>query len=237
MSKVICLWASPRNISTAMMYSFAQRKETKVVDEPFYAYYLNNVNPKTLHPGKEEILNSQSSNFNEVLKKLNEINIKELLFIKNMTHHLGGQNIDFAKNWSNVILTRSPKKSIASFSKVIKNPTLQDLGYKLQYELAKDFKKNKIEFYLLQAEDLLMNPENYLMKICDFSRIKFYKEMLSWPKGGIIEDGVWAKYWYENVHNSIGFKEHNYHEETPLTVKYNSLYKEASFYYDALKNI
>jgi hypothetical protein len=120
---------------------------------------------------------------------------------------------------------------------VIKNPTLQDLGYKLQYELAKDFKKNKIEFYLLQAEDLLMNPENYLMKICDFSRIKFSKKMLSWPKGGIIEDGVWAKYWYENVHNSTGFKKRNSHEETSLPVKYNSLYKEASFYYEALKNI
>ena len=237
MSKIICLWASPRNISTAMMYSFAQRKEIKVVDEPFYAYYLNNVNSNTLHPGKKEILNSQSSNFNEVLQELNELNTKELLFIKNMTHHLDGQNIDFAKNWCNVILTRSPKKSIASFSKVIKNPTLQDLGYKLQYKLAKDFKKNKIEFYLLQAEDLLINPENYLMKICDFSKIKFYKEMLTWPKGGIIEDGVWAKYWYKNVHNSTGFKERNSHEETSLPVKYNSLYKEASFYYEALKNI
>jgi len=67
MSKVICMWASPRNISTAMMYSFAQRKDVVVVDEPFYAYYLKNVNPKTSHPGKTEILNSQSSNFKKVL--------------------------------------------------------------------------------------------------------------------------------------------------------------------------
>lgn len=237
MSKVICLWASPRNISTAMMYSFAQRKDMAVVDEPFYAYYLKNINPKTSHPGKKEILNSQSSNFNKVLQELNELNTKELLFIKNMTHHLDGQNIDFAKNWYNVILTRSPKKSIASFSKVIKNPTLQDLGYKLQYELAKDFQKNKIEFYLIEAEDLLINPEKHLKKICDFSNITFSKKMLSWPKGGNIADGVWAKYWYENVHTSTGFKEYNSQEEIQLPVKYNSLYKEASFYYDALKNI
>jgi hypothetical protein len=237
MSKIICLWASPRNISTAMMYSFAQRKETIVVDEPFYAYYLNNVNSKTLHPGKKEILNSQSSNLKKVLQELNEINSKELLFIKNMTHHLDSQNIDFAKNWSNVILTRSPKRSISSFSRVIKNPTLRDIGYKLQYELAKEFQKNKIEFYLLQAEDLLINPEKHLKKICDFSKIKFSKKMLSWSKGGISEDGVWAKYWYKNVHNSTGFKESNSQEEIQLPVKYNSLLKEASFFYDALKNI
>ena len=29
--------------------------------------------------------------------------------------------------------------------------------------------------------------------------------MLNWDRGGIKEDGVWAKYWYENVHNSEGF--------------------------------
>jgi hypothetical protein len=237
MIKIICLWASPRNISTAMMYSFAQRKEIVVVDEPFYAYYLNNVNSNTLHPGKKEILNSQSSNFKEVLQELNEIKNNELLFIKNMTHHLNGQKKDFARKWCNVILTRSPKNSIASFSKVIKKPTLQDLGYKLQYELAKEFQKNKIDFHLLEAEDLLMNPEKHLKKICDFSKFKFSKKMLSWNKGGINEDGVWAKYWYENVHNSTGFNVGKFQEEIQLPVKYNSLCKEASFYYDALKNI
>ena len=36
----IMLWSSPRNISTALMYSFAQREDTSVMDEPFYAYYL-----------------------------------------------------------------------------------------------------------------------------------------------------------------------------------------------------
>ena len=97
--------------------------------------------------------------------------------------------------------------------------------------------QNKIEFYLLQAEDLLMNPENHLEKICAFSNIKFSKKMLSWPKGGITEDGVWAKYWYENVHNSTGFNVGKSQEETQIPVKYNSLYKEANFYYNNLKNI
>ena len=37
----ICLWSGPRNVSTAMMYSFAQRDDTVVYDEPFYGYYLD----------------------------------------------------------------------------------------------------------------------------------------------------------------------------------------------------
>ena len=36
----IAMWSGPRNISTAMMYSFAAREDCDVVDEPFYAAYL-----------------------------------------------------------------------------------------------------------------------------------------------------------------------------------------------------
>jgi len=33
-------WSGPRNVSTALMYSFRQRTDTTVVDEPIYAHYL-----------------------------------------------------------------------------------------------------------------------------------------------------------------------------------------------------
>ena len=38
------VWSGPRNISTALMRSFENRKDTKVYDEPFYAYYLKKTN-------------------------------------------------------------------------------------------------------------------------------------------------------------------------------------------------
>ena len=34
------IWSGPRNISTALMYSFAQRSDTQVIDEPLYGHYL-----------------------------------------------------------------------------------------------------------------------------------------------------------------------------------------------------
>ena len=36
----IAMWSGPRNLSTAMMYSFGARPDFAVVDEPFYAAYL-----------------------------------------------------------------------------------------------------------------------------------------------------------------------------------------------------
>ena len=56
MTKRINLISGPRNISTALMYSFGNRKDTSVVDEPMYAYYLHNTGID--HPGKEAVLGS-----------------------------------------------------------------------------------------------------------------------------------------------------------------------------------
>jgi len=203
--KKIMLWSSPRNISTALMYSFAQRSDTKVVDEPFYAYYLTHVNTKVDHPGKREIFNSQSSNFSEIVNEMEMFMEKDVLFIKNMTHHLAKTNVNFSRNWYHVILTRSPQSAYISFKKVISNPTVLDMGYKEQYAIALKFKKKNIPFYILSSEELLNSPKKELKNLCDYLKINFDNNMLSWDRGGIKEDGIWAKYWYENVHKSHGF--------------------------------
>ena len=68
--KRICLWSGPRNISTALMYSFAQRSDTLVYDEPLYAYYLKNSNAKKYHPGTKEILSSMENNGTKVIEMM-----------------------------------------------------------------------------------------------------------------------------------------------------------------------
>ena len=52
----ICSWSGPRNVSTALMYSFGNREDTIAVDEPFYAHYLRVSDVD--HPGKAEIIAS-----------------------------------------------------------------------------------------------------------------------------------------------------------------------------------
>ena len=60
MNKKICLWSCPRNVSTALMYSFRSRLDTIVFDEPLYAHYLKVSNSN--HPGREEVLDTQENN-------------------------------------------------------------------------------------------------------------------------------------------------------------------------------
>ena len=70
LTKRICLWSGPRNISTALMYSFSQRNDTKVFDEPLYAHYLNSTMAYQYHPGANEVLESQEKDGAKVIKNM-----------------------------------------------------------------------------------------------------------------------------------------------------------------------
>ena len=52
----LAMWSGPRNLSTAMMYSFAARRDCAIWDEPFYGAYLRKTGLS--HPMREEILDS-----------------------------------------------------------------------------------------------------------------------------------------------------------------------------------
>lgn len=82
----ISLWSSPRNISTALMYSFAQRQDTKVLDEPLYAHYLSNTPAKTYHPAAEEVLRTMENDGQKVVEMMLGNAEKPVLFYKNMTY-------------------------------------------------------------------------------------------------------------------------------------------------------
>ena len=101
------------------MYSFAQRKDTKVFDEPLYAHYLSKTEAKKYHPDAELIMNSQECNGQKVVQNMLTENDSEVLFYKNMTHHLLDLNLDFLAQGFNLILTRNPREMLTSFYQVI----------------------------------------------------------------------------------------------------------------------
>ena len=231
MNKIICLWSCPRNISTALMYSFAQRDDTRVFDEPLYAHYLKVSGAK--HPAREEILNALDNDGNKVVQEVILQKSTKLLFHKLMTHFLIDINTEFLSLVKNIILIRTPKEIINSYNKVILNPTMQDIGVKQQYELYLDLKKRGNEPIILDTKYLLHNPELLLKKLCMLLEISFDKKMLRWERGGRVEDGIWAKYWYQNLHDSKGFLPYDARKIT-LTKSNTLLESECLPYYKFL---
>ena len=67
MSVNIAMWSGPRNISTAMMYSFGNRADCAAWDEPFYAFSL--VNHGNDHPMRDEIIAANESDWDALVAK------------------------------------------------------------------------------------------------------------------------------------------------------------------------
>ncbi len=203
--KRIALWSGPRNISTALMYSFAQRADTRVYDEPLYAHYLVNSDAAEYHPAAQETINSMENDGSKVIELMLTDNSKPVLFFKNMTHHLLDLDISFMSNLVNVMLTRSPREMIMSFAKVIPNPTMKDIGYAAHIDLVKRMKESGIKPIILDSKEVLLEPEKRLKQLCNEAEIPWDANMLHWEAGARPEDGIWASHWYSNVHKSTGF--------------------------------
>jgi hypothetical protein len=206
-TKRICLWSGPRNISTALMYSFAQRKDTSVVDEPLYAHYLTSTEAHDYHPGADEVISTQLNDGNRVIREviMGEYDTP-LVFFKNMTHHLVDLKWDFLKETTNIILTRDPRDMLPSYARHIKHPAMQDVGYAKHLELLNYLHGIGQKPPVIDSKEILIRPGNKLAQLCNYLDIPFDESMLNWNPGPRPEDGVWAKHWYQNVHKSSGFE-------------------------------
>lgn len=228
----ICLWSSPRNVSTAFMYSWAQRPDTVVVDEPLYGYYLQKTG--AAHPGREEIIQTMDADAQRVIADMGGRDYqKPVVFFKHMTHHTVEIDLAFMQSLHNVFFIRNPLLIINSYSKVIELPTMSDIGMEMQWQCYLFARQNGYKTTVLDSGELLQQPEIVLKSLCIELNIPFYDDMLQWPRGARPEDGVWAKYWYANVHQSSGFEKPQ--ADIPvLPDRLLPLYEAAKPYYEQL---
>ena len=234
MRKRINIWSSPRNISTAFMYSFAQRTDMTVVDEPLYAHFLSKTDTEAAHPGTLEILETMESDGTKVIDQmLDGQYLTDHVLFKQMTHHLIHLETDFLAKMDNVLLIRDPRRIIASYAKVIPNPALPDIGIKMQYDLFQKLSKVGKLAVVVDAKNLLLNPKGVLSQLCTHLGIPFEEQMLQWEAGPRPEDGCWAKYWYANVHQSTGFM-HYEEKEIKLLGNLAELAERCQPYYSFL---
>jgi Sulfotransferase domain len=228
---ILNLVSGPRNISTALMYAFAQRTDTTVFDEPFYAVYL--AKSEAPHPGADEVLQALSQDESLVKTQITRSNEKPVVFVKNMAHHMEVLNGPWITNAVNIFLIRDPKQIIASYSAVIDHPVMRDIGIEYQYKLFSELRGNGVTPIVLDSQFLLEDPPTVLSKICVLCGLDFEQRMLHWPAGPKDYDGVWAKHWYSNVHKSTGFEKQPT-SSRPLPEHLQPLYARARGFYRKL---
>ncbi|MEE9388199.1 MAG: HAD family hydrolase [Paracoccaceae bacterium] len=198
----IAMWSGPRNLSTAMMYSFGARSDCAVVDEPFYASYLAKTGLD--HPMRGEILAAQSTEPAQVVAHITGSIPRDMphFYQKHMAQHmLPGVDRNWTRDVKNVFLIRHPARVIASYAAKREAPTFDDIGFWQQAELF-DQCDDPI---VIDAHDIRENPSEMIQALCSALGLPYQPSMLAWPKGGHQDDGVWAAHWYGAVHASTGF--------------------------------
>jgi hypothetical protein len=199
----LAVWSGPRNISTALMRAWENRPDTRVVDEPLYAYYLKETGLN--HPVREDVIAAGETSWQKVVAELTAP-VEGVYYQKHMTHHLIPQlPRDWIAQLSNVLLIRDPAEVVASYVRSRSDVVAEDIGLVQQTEL---YDQLGGDVPVIDAADFLQDPERYLRWLCDHVGIEFTDRMLHWPAGPRDSDGVWAPYWYDAVVRSTGFEKY-----------------------------
>ena len=203
----IAMWSGPRNISTAMMRAWENRGDTAVTDEPFYAHYLQATGVN--HPGREEVLASQSTDAVEVAAMLTGPvpDGQAIWYQKHMTQHmLPDMPLDWLDQVTNCFLIRDPERVAASFTIQRPDAAAWELGFEQQARLFEHV-CDKLGHAppVIDAADVLKDPRGTLGALCAELGAPFSERMLCWPAGKRTSDGVWAPHWYSAVERSTGF--------------------------------
>ena len=203
----IAMWSGPRNISTAMMRSFENRADCVVSDEPLYAHYLAATGID--HPMKEAVIASQPTDWRDVVRHITgpAPGGAGVWYQKHMTHHMiPSVGRDWFGAMRHAFLIRDPRAMAASYAAKREGATAADLGAQLQAELYDEVcARTGSEPPVIDAADVLADPEGMLSLLCGALSIPFDAAMLAWPAGSRDSDGVWGDHWYASVRASTGF--------------------------------
>lgn len=197
----IAMWSGPRNLSTAMMYSFGARRDCAIWDEPFYAPFLLRTGAD--HPMAAQVMAAHETDADAVAAAcLGSIPCgKPHFYMKHMPHHMvGDMPLDWAHHCVNIHLIRHPARVIASYVAKRQAPTPEDIRFDRQLELFE-----QLGGLVVDSHDIRADPAGMLARLCAEIGLPWDAGMLQWPAGGRVEDGAWAPHWYGAVHRSTGF--------------------------------
>lgn len=203
----IAMWSGPRNLSTAMMRSFGSRSDTFVSDEPFYGCFLRDSGAD--HPMNDEVIAAMDCDWASVMNKLRGPTPggQPVWYQKHMWHHMVGpiSHEDF-DGFTHAFLIRQPERMIASYLRKREAAAFEDFGLERQAEF---FEREADRLGrappVVDAHDVLNDPEDVLSRLCDALGISWERTMLAWEPGRRDTDGPWAPHWYAAVEASCGF--------------------------------
>ena len=229
--KPVALWAVPRSVSTAFERVFLERGDFKVFHEPFSAsYYYSTERRSNRYASKEP---KEEYNQENVLARILEPRQKRAFF-KDMAYHAASfMSREFASMFTNTFIIRNPTPVISSLSRFWPDFTLEETGYEQLHRLYGFAVENGEAPAIVDASDLLRNPEGTVAAYCAKLDIPFMPEALSWEPHKVPEWEMWAE-WHAEAEQSTGIKKQPLEDDTEIPEGLEEIYEHCLPYYKDL---
>ena len=229
-SKPVALWAVPRSISTALERVFVERGDFKVFHEPFSVSYYS---PDRRSDRFAETEAKQEYEYAEILALMLSVEDRAVYF-KDMAYHIAGiMSREFVSRFTNTFIIRDPAPVISSLSRFWPDFTPEEIGYEQQHRLFGLAVENGEEPAVVDAADLIRDPEGTIKAYCEKIDVPFVAEALSWQPGPVPDWEMWTE-WHEETQESTGIKSQPLEDDTEVPAGLESVYDRCLPYYQEL---
>ncbi|XP_063970006.1 uncharacterized protein LOC129283047 isoform X1 [Lytechinus pictus] len=187
----IMVWSTPRSVSTAFARSMSARGDTEVFWEPYLACYSFGPD-REIHwgDGMPNMLNDKYT-YSYIKELLNaDYPGAKVLFVKGMVEGIRGHFDVVDRGYKHSFLIRHPKKSFRSLARIENDLNLSPV---FNLRTFKDIYHDLERFYqfvqtdfgqsappIIDADDLVTQPEKILPKYCEAMGIAYTPKMLDW---------------------------------------------------------
>jgi hypothetical protein len=156
------------------------------------------------------------------------------VFFKDMAYHVADfMDPEFVARFTNTFIIREPAPVIASLHRFWPDFTFEEAGYGEQHRLFGLAVKNGEEPVVVDARDLLKDPEGTLRAYCGRLGVPFMPESLSWEPGEVPGWEMWAE-WHQEAQESTGIKSEPLEDDEEVPEGLEDVYERCLPYYQEL---
>ena len=232
MNKILALWSTFRATSTAFECMMRERGDFVVFHEPFGLSFYNSEERRNTNRYPDAEIKAEN-NYEATRQRLLDIAKKQQVFIKDMPCYISHLiQPGFVAEFENTFLVRDPAKMLLSLHYRWPDFTLEETGYEPLYRYFMMAQKISGKTpILIDADDLLNDPDSTVKAYCNAVGIPFIPEALSWEPKSRPEINHWQSgVWHSSLNTSNGLRDRKHKEINYGTVEDNDRLKQAYEY-------
>ena len=206
MYPIVALWTHPRSISTAFERVMMERKDFKILHEPFsYLYYVHQEGATI---SQQYVDPDHPTDYPGIRAHIEQAAAEQPVFFKDMCAHcyteLAADSL-FLQRLTNTFLIRDPAKAIASYYAMNPDVTVEEIGLKQLHATHEQVSSVDNRPIVVDADDLEDDPEGTINAYCQALGIPFLREALSWESEHQEDWEIW-KEWHSDATRSTGIQ-------------------------------